>query len=248
MYKVVFLRHGESEWNLENRFTGWTDVNLSENGIKEALEAGKLLSKEGYVFDLAYNSLLTRAIKTLNIILEEMNLSWIPVKKTWRLNERHYGALQGLNKVETVEKHGEAQVKIWRRSYDIAPPELSLKDHRHPYHDPRYKEFAQDMLPSTECLKDTVARVLPYWHDEIVPKVKSGKKVIVVAHGNSIRALIKYLDNLSEEDIVEYNVPTGIPLLYELDKDMKAIKKNYLGDPEAIKAKIEAVKNQTKKH
>ncbi|MBN1492768.1 MAG: 2,3-diphosphoglycerate-dependent phosphoglycerate mutase [Candidatus Omnitrophica bacterium] len=246
MYKVVLLRHGESVWNLENRFTGWTDVGLSERGVKEAHAAGKLLKEEGFVFDIAYTSVLKRAIKTLWITLEEMDLMWIPVYRSWRLNERHYGGLQGLDKAETAAKHSQEQVKIWRRSYDVPPPELTADDPRYPGKDPRYKDLSKDELPLTECLKDTVARFLPYWHDTIAPAIKAGKKVIIAAHGNSLRALVKYLDNISEKDIVELNIPTGIPLVYELDKELKPIKNYYLGDPEAVKKAAEAVANQAK--
>ena len=247
MKKLVLIRHGESEWKKENRFTGWTDVRLSEKGISEAIEGGRVLKKEGFVFDVAYTSVLTRAIKTLWLVLEEMDLMWIPVHNSWRLNERHYGGLQGLNKAETAEKHGEEQVKIWRRSYDIPPPVLSLDDPRHPKNDPRYAGLKAEDLPSTESLKETVARFLPHWHETIAPMVKSGKRVLIAAHGNSLRALVKYLDNISEQDIVGLNIPTGIPLVYELDDDLKPIRNYYLGDPEAIKKAAEAVANQGKK-
>lgn len=246
MYKLVLLRHGESDWNKQNRFTGWTDVDLSEAGIKEATEAGAVLKKEGYTFDVAYTSVLKRAIRTLWITLDQMDLMWIPVYRSWRLNERHYGALQGLNKAETAEKFGEAQVKIWRRAYDTPPPALERSDPRYPGNDPRYADLTEGVLPLTECLKDTVARFLPYWHDIIAPAVKLGKRVLIAAHGNSLRALVKYLDNISDENIVELNIPTGMPLVYELDKDLKRIKSYYLGDPEKVKAAMAAVAAQGK--
>src|SRR4030065_1547987 len=235
MYKVVLLRHGESTWNKENRFTGWTDVDLSEKGIEEAHKAGQTLNKEVYTFNIAYTSVLKRAIRTLWITLDEMDLMWIPVIRNWRLNERHYGALQGLDKAEMAVKFGEGQVKIWRRSYDIQPPALDLDDPRHPRFDRRYAILSEEELPRTECLKDTVNRMLPYWHNTIAPTVKSGKRIIVCAHGNSLRALVKYLDNIPDNEIVELNIPTGIPLVYELDKDLKSIKSYYLGDQEEIK-------------
>lgn len=247
MYKIVLLRHGESTWNKENRFTGWTDVDLSEKGIVEANEAGKVLKEDGFTFDLAFTSVLKRAIFTLDIVLDILNLKDIPIKKSWRLNERHYGALQGLNKAETAEKYGEAQVMIWRRSYDVQPPALDKNDERYPGNDPLYKELDEKDLPLTECLKDTVERFLPYWKDEIVPEVKSGKKIIIAAHGNSIRALVKYLDNVSEQEIVELNIPTGIPLVYELDDNLKPLKHYYLGDQAKVDAAISTVKNQIKK-
>jgi len=246
MYKIVLLRHGESQWNKENRFTGWTDVDLSEKGIAEAQAGGKLMKEAGFEFDLAYTSVLKRAIRTLWLALDEMDLLWIPVHKTWRLNERHYGALQGLNKAETAQKYGDEQVLIWRRSYDIQPPALTADDERFPGKDPRYADLTDDELPYTECLKDTVARFLPFWHETVVPAIKSGKKIIIAAHGNSLRALVKYLDNISEEEIVGLNIPTGIPLVYELDDDLKPIKHYYLGDPEEAKRKAEAVANQAK--
>jgi len=221
MYEIILLRHGESTWNMENRFTGWTDVDLSDKGVAEAHDAGKLLRDSGYHFDLAYTSVLKRAIRTLWIVLDKMDLMWIPVVPNWRLNERHYGALQGLNKAETAEKFGEAQVKLWRRSYGVRPPALDKSDERWPGHDPRYAAVPKEDLPVTECLKDTVARFVPYWEGTIAPSVKAGKKVIVTAHGNSIRALVKYLDNVSDEDITELNIPTGIPLLYKLDDNLK---------------------------
>ncbi len=244
MYKVVLLRHGESTWNKENRFTGWTDVDLSETGRGEAQAAGRLLKDGGYLFDVAYTSVLTRAIRTLFYSLDALDLLWIPVKKSWRLNERHYGALQGLNKAETAAKHGEEQTKIWRRSYDIPPPALTVDDPRHPSHDPRYRSLDPGDLPSTECLKDTVARFLPLWHDEIAPAIRRGERVLIAAHGNSLRALVKYLDGISDADIVELNIPTGIPLVYELDSNLKPIKSYYLGDPDAAKKAAERVAAQ----
>jgi 2,3-bisphosphoglycerate-dependent phosphoglycerate mutase len=234
MHRVVLVRHGESTWNKENRFTGWTDVDLSQAGREEAVAAGRLLRAEGYVFDVAYTSVLKRAIRTLWIVLDEMDLMWIPVYRSWRLNERHYGALQGLNKAETAAQHGEAQVKIWRRSYDIAPPPLAPDDPRHPGKDPRYARLSAQDLPLTECLKDTVSRFLPYWQETIAPVVRSGERVIIAAHGNSLRALVKYLDEVSDEDIVELNIPTGIPLVYELDDNLRPLRHYYLGDPEAV--------------
>jgi len=233
MFKVVLLRHGESTWNQENRFTGWTDVDLSEKGRKEAAEAGRLLKEGGYTFDLAFTSVLKRAIRTLWIGLDALDLMWIPVTKHWRLNERHYGALQGLNKAETAAKHGEAQVKIWRRSYDIPPPVLTPDDERYSGRDPRYAAMKREEIPLTESLKDTVARFLPYWHDTIAPAIRSGQRVLVTAHGNSLRALVKYLDNVPDDQIVELNIPTGIPLVYELDEQLRPIRHFYLGDPEA---------------
>ncbi len=247
MYKLVLLRHGESIWNKENRFTGWIDVGLSEKGVEEAVEAGRTLAQEGFVFDVAYTSMLKRAIKTLWLVQEEMDLMWIPVHHSWRLNERHYGGLQGLNKTETVAKHGMEQVKIWRRSYDVPPPPLSPEDPHHPRHDPRYADVPAAELPSTECLKDVVARFLPYWHETLAPAVKSGKRVIIVAHGNSLRALVKFLDAISDQDIVGLNIPTGIPLIYELDRDLKPLNHYYLGDPEKVQAAIQSVADQLKK-
>ena len=248
MYRVVLLRHGESTWNRENRFTGWTDVDLSEKGVEEAGAAGRLLREGGYVFDLAYTSVLKRAIRTCWIALDELDRLWIPVEKHWRLNERHYGALQGLNKAETAAKHGEAQVKTWRRSYDIPPPPLASDDSRHPSHDPRYADLSADERPATESLKDTVARFLPYWHDTIAPSIRAGRRVLVTAHGNSLRALVKYLDGISDQDIVELNIPTGIPLVYELDAELRPIKHYYLGDADAAQRAAEAVAKQgTKK-
>jgi 2,3-bisphosphoglycerate-dependent phosphoglycerate mutase len=246
MYKIVLLRHGESTWNKENRFTGWTDVDLSEKGLREAKKAGKLLKKDGFTFDIAYTSVLKRAIRTLWIALDEMDLMWIPVINNWRLNERHYGALQGLNKAETAKKYGEEQVHIWRRSYDIQPPALEKSDERYPGNDPRYANLTKDELPLTECLKDTVARFVPYWTETIAPVIKSGKKVIIAAHGNSLRALVKYLDNIPEKDIVELNIPTGIPLVYELDESLNSIKSYYLGNQEEIEKAVQAVANQGK--
>jgi len=245
--KLVLIRHGESTWNKENRFTGWTDVDLSEKGRQEALEGGQVLKAGGYTFDVAYTSVLKRAIRTLWTVLDEMDLMWIPVYRSWRLNERHYGALQGLNKAETAEKYGEGQVKIWRRSYDIPPPVLTPEDERYPGHDPRYKNLSKQELPLTECLKDTVARFLPLWHETIAPAIRSGQKVLIAAHGNSLRALVKYLDNVSEADIVELNIPTGMPLVYELDDDLKPLNRYYLGDPEKVKAAMEAVAAQGRK-
>ena len=247
MGKLVLLRHGESDWNKENRFTGWTDVDLSDKGRQEAREAGQILKREGYTFDVAYTSVLKRAIRTLWITMDEMDLMWIPVHRSWRLNERHYGALQGLNKSETAAKFGEDQVKIWRRSYDIPPPALEASDPRYPGNDPRYRSLKPEELPLTECLKDTVARFLPYWEQTIAPQVRAGQRVLIAAHGNSLRALIKYLDNVSEEAIVELNVPTGMPLVYELDSDLKPLKNYYLGDPEKVQAAMEAVASQGKK-
>lgn len=247
MYKIVLIRHGESTWNKENRFTGWTDVELSEKGIVEAHEAGKLLKKEGYNFDLVFTSVLKRAIDTMDIVLEEMDLKNLPVVKSWRLNERHYGALQGLNKSETAEKYGEDQVKLWRRSYDVQPPALTKDDERYPGKDPMYKDLSEKELPLTECLKDTVERFLPYWEKEIAPVVRANKKVLVVAHGNSLRALVKYLDNVSDEEITGLNIPTGIPLVYELDENLKPIRHYYLGDQQKIAAAAAAVANQSAK-
>lgn len=246
MYKLVLLRHGESHWNKENRFTGWTDVDLSEKGIEEATESGRVLKEEGFVFDLAYTSVLKRAINTLHIALNQLDQVWIPVYKNWRLNERHYGALQGLNKAETAEKHGEDQVKIWRRSYDTPPPALDESDERFPGRDPRYADLDPADVPRTECLKDTVARFLPLWHEEIAPLIREGKRVLIAAHGNSLRALVKYLDEMSDDEIVGLNIPTGVPLVYELDEDLAPIEHYYLGDQEAIAAKAAAVANQGK--
>ncbi len=245
MIKLVLQRHGESVWNKENMFTGWTDVGLTEKGEEEAVHAGKILKKEGYKFDVAYTSVLIRAIETLDLTLKEMNLK-IPIHKSWRLNERHYGALQGLNKAEMAKKVGEEQVHIWRRSYDTRPPALSETDDRYPGNDPLYSDVDKKDIPLTECLKDTVNRVKPYWNNTIVPVLKSGKKVIISAHGNSLRALVKYLDNIPDKDIPNLNIPTGIPLVYELNGDLKPIKHYYLGDPEEIKKAISSVMNQGK--
>ena len=246
MYDVVLLRHGESTWNKENRFTGWTDVDLSEQGIAEAHAAGRLLKEQGFTFDLAYTSVLKRAIRTLWIVLDEMDLMWIPEVRSWRLNERHYGALQGLNKAETAAKFGDAQVKLWRRSYSVQPPALDPSDERWPGHDPRYADVAPADLPLTECLKDTVARFVPYWEGTIAPSIKAGRKVIFAAHGNSLRALVKYLDNVSDDDIPELNIPTGIPFVYHLDADLRPVGHEYLGDPETAAKAAEAVANQAK--
>lgn len=246
MYKVVLLRHGESTWNKENKFTGWTDVDLSEKGLQEAGEAGEVLKKEGYSFDIAYTSVLKRAIRTLWITMDRMDLMWIPVIRNWRLNERHYGALQGLNKAETAKEYGDKQVLIWRRSYDTPPPALEKSDPRWPGHDQRYKDLDPKDVPLTECLKDTVERFLPYWHEEIAPVIKSGKKVLIAAHGNSLRALVKYLDDISDEDILKLNIPTGMPLVYELDDNLKPTDRYYLGDPEKVKKAMEAVAAQGK--
>lgn len=248
MKKLVLVRHGQSLWNKENRFTGWYDVELSEQGIEEAKAAGKLLKEEGFQFDIAYTSVLKRAIKTLWLIMEELDQMWLPVVRHWRLNERHYGGLQGLNKAETREKHGDEQVHVWRRSYDTPPPALTKDDPRWQGNDPRYANIDGDGVPLSECLKDTVDRFLPYWHDVIAPDIKAGKNVIVAAHGNSLRALVKYLDGISDEAISELNIPTGIPLVYELDDDLKPIRNYYLGDQEAAKAAADAVANQTKGH
>jgi len=241
---LILLRHGESTWNRENRFTGWTDVPLNERGIQEAVEAGRLLTQEGYEFDLAFTSVLKRAIKTLWLVMEQMDRMWVPVSRSWRLNERHYGALQGLDKAETAAKHGMEKVQLWRRSYDIRPPALDSDDPRHPGSDPRYAHLTADELPRTECLKDTVARFLPYWHATIVPEIQAGRRVLVAAHGNSLRALVKYLDNISDEDIVGLNIPTGIPLVYKLTDDLKAVEHRFLGDPEKIAAATRAVAGQ----
>src|SRR5881296_504762 len=245
VHKIVLLRHGESTWNKENRFTGWTDVDLSEKGRAEAKSAGRLLREGGYVFDLAHTSVLKRAIWTLWITLDTLDLMWIPVQKHWRLNERHYGALQGLNKAETAAKHGEAQTKIWRRSYDIPPPPLTPDDPRHPSRDRRYASLSGSELPLTESLKDTVARFLPYWHDTIAPSIRSGQRVLIAAHGNSLRALVKYLDHVSDTDIVELNIPTGIPLVYELDDSLHSRRHFYLGDPKAAADAAARVAAQT---
>lgn len=246
MIKLVLLRHGESIWNKENLFTGWTDVDLTEKGKEEARTSGQLLRQEGFQFDLAYTSVLKRAIRTLWIVLDEMDLMWIPVHRSWRLNERHYGALQGLNKAETAEKYGDEQVLIWRRSYDIPPPPLEKTDERYPGHDPRYRDLDESELPQTECLKDTVERFLPYWHDVIAPTIRAGKRVIIAAHGNSLRALVKYLDNISDEDILKLNIPTGVPLIYELDENLQPLRHYYLGNAEEIEKAMQAVANQGK--
>jgi 2,3-bisphosphoglycerate-dependent phosphoglycerate mutase len=246
MYKLVLVRHGQSTWNLENRFTGWTDVDLTDLGREEAHAAGQLLREGGYDFDIAYTSVLKRAIKTLNIIQEDMNLEWIPVIRAWQLNERHYGSLQALNKAEMAEKFGEAQVKIWRRSYDVPPPPLEWNDERHPRFDRRYASLTTEQLPATESLKLTLERVLPYWYSTLAPEIKSGKRVLLVAHGNSIRALVKYLDNISDAEITELNIPTGLPLVYELDANLQPIQHYYLGDPEEAAKKAAAVANQGK--
>jgi 2,3-bisphosphoglycerate-dependent phosphoglycerate mutase len=246
MHKVVLLRHGESTWNRENRFTGWTDVDLSEKGLHEAEQAGNLLLEEGFTFDVAYTSVLKRALRTCWIALDALDLLWIPVIKSWRLNERHYGALQGLDKAETAARHGEAQVKIWRRSYDIPPPALAADDSRHPSHDRRYAGLSAAERPATESLKDTVARFVPYWKDTIAPAITRGERVLIAAHGNSLRALVKYLDGISDQAIVDLNIPTGIPLVYELDNELKPIRNYYLGDAEAAAKAAEAVANQAK--
>ncbi len=246
MIKLTLLRHGESLWNRENRFSGWTDVDLSDHGMIEAREAGKTLKSKGYSFDIAYTSVLKRAIRTLWIVLDELDKMWIPVERSWRLNERHYGALQGLNKAETAKRFGENQVLLWRRSYDITPPALEKTDGRYPGHDPRYWELDNRELPLTECLKDTVERFLPYWLGSIGPTVKAGRKAIIVAHGNSLRAVVKYLDNVSDEDIVSLNIPTGIPLVYELDKELRPIQHYYLGDSDVVAQATKAVAEQGK--
>jgi len=243
-YKLVLVRHGQSIWNLENRFTGWTDVDLTELGVSEACAGGKLLKEGGYEFDIAYTSVLKRAIKTLGIIQEEMGLEWIPVIRAWQLNERHYGSLQGLNKAEMAEKFGDAQVKIWRRSYDVPPPALELSDERHPRFDRRYAELTPEQLPATESLKITLERVLPYWHSTLAPMIKSGKRVLIAAHGNSLRAMVKYLDNIPDSEITELNIPTGIPLVHELDEELKPIKHYYLGDADAVAKAAAAVAAQ----
>lgn len=246
MYKLVLIRHGQSEWNKLNLFTGWTDVDLTEQGVAEAKEGGEVLKKEGFIFDVAYTSVLKRAIKTLNYALESMDLLWIPVKKDWRLNEKSYGALQGLNKTETAEKYGEEQVLLWRRSYDVQPPLIELDDERHPGNDSRYDGLKADEKTGGESLRDTYNRMLPLWHEQIAPDIKSGKRVVIAAHGNSLRALVQYLDEMSEADILKLNIPTGVPLVYELDADLKPLKHYYLGDNEAIQAAISNVANQGK--
>jgi len=244
MIKFVMVRHGQSTWNLANRFTGWTDVDLSEQGVREAHEAARVLKEEGYTFDVAFTSVLKRAIRTLWIVLDEMDLMWIPVFRSWRLNERHYGALQGLNKKETADKYGLDQVQIWRRSYDTPPGALDPEDRRHPRHDRRYADVPADLLPATESLKITLERVLPYWHETIAPTLREGKKVLIAAHGNSMRALVKYLDGMSDDDIVKLNIPTGIPLVYELDDDLRAQRHYYLADEDKIKAATASVASQ----
>ena len=246
MYKLVLLRHGQSTWNLENRFTGWTDVGLTEQGKAEALTAGRQLREGGYVFDIAYTSVLRRAIQTLWIALEDMQLEWIPVVNAWQLNERHYGALQGLNKAEMAEKFGEAQVKLWRRSYDVPPPALELSDERHPRFDPRYAALEAHQIPATESLKITLERVLPYWHSTLAPMIKTGKRVLISAHGNSLRAMVKYLDDISDAEIPELNIPTGIPLVYELNEQLRPLKHYYLGDADAVAKAAAAVAAQGK--
>ena len=246
MYKIVFMRHGESTWNLENRFTGWTDVDLTEKGVREARSAGQVLKQAGFTFDVAYTSVLKRAIRTLWLALDDMDMMWLPVKNDWRLNERHYGALQGLDKGETAAKYGDAQVLVWRRSYDTPPPPLAADDERTSFADPRYAGVSKEQIPLTECLKDTVARVMPVWDDEIAPAIRAGKKILISAHGNSLRALIKMLDGISDEDIVGLNIPNGQPLVYELDADLKPIRHYYLGDQDAIAAAVAAVANQGK--
>jgi len=246
MIKLVLLRHGESTWNKENRFTGWTDVDLSDRGIAEAKKAGQVLKEQGYSFDIAFTSVLKRAIRTLWIVLDEMDLMWIPVYRSWRLNERHYGALQGLNKADMAAKYGEEQVLIWRRSYDIRPPSLEKTDNMYPGKDPRYADLDNKEIPLTECLKDTVDRFLPYWHEVLAPTIKSGKRVIVSAHGNSLRALVKYVDDINDEDIVKLNIPTGIPLIYEMDNELKPLKSYYLGDPEEVEKAMQTVARQGK--
>ena len=245
--KLLLLRHGQSSWNLENLFTGWIDVDLSDQGRHEAQEAGRLLKAEGIAFDVAFTSVLKRAIRTLWIVLDEMDLMWLPVERSWRLNERHYGALQGLDKAQTVERHGAEQVKIWRRSYDIPPPPLAASEPSHPRHDRRYANVPAPELPSAESLKDTLARVLPFWQSRIAPELKSGRNVLVAAHGNSLRAMVKMLDEVSDADIVELNIPTGVPLLYELDENLKPVSSRYLGDADAVKARAEAVAKQTER-
>jgi len=244
--KLVLIRHGESQWNKENRFTGWTDVDLTEKGIEEAKNAGKLLKAEGFTFDIAYTSVLKRAIHTLWHVMDEMDLAWIPVYRSWRLNEKSYGDLQGLNKAETAQKYGDDQVLLWRRSFNVRPPELDITDKRHPANELKYSTIDKSLLPATECLKDAIERFLPYWHETIQPSILQQQKVLIVAHGNSLRALVKYLDHLSEEEILDVNIPTGIPLVYDLDEKLNVISKNYLGDEETIKQLMNAVKNQGK--
>ena len=247
MKKIVLIRHGESLWNKENRFTGWTDVDLSEKGLEEALTGGRLLKQEGYAFDLAFTSLLKRAIRTLNIVLDEMDLQWIPVIKTWRLNERHYGALQGLNKAEMAAQYGEEQIKLWRRGFAVRPPELTKEDERYPGHELKYHNLSENDLPIAESLKDTIARFMPCWHEQIAPVIREGRQIVIAAHGNSLRALVKYLDDIPDDEIVELNIPTGIPLVYELDDNLKPLSHYYLGDQEKVRAAMTAVANQGKK-
>jgi 2,3-bisphosphoglycerate-dependent phosphoglycerate mutase len=244
MKKLVLLRHGESTWNKENRFTGWTDVDLTPKGVEEAQNSGRLLREGGFTFDIAYTSVLKRSIRTLWIVLDELDQMWIPVNLTWRLNERHYGALQGLNKLETALKYGEEQVQIWRRSYNVRPPALTPEDERYPGFDPRYRNLEREDIPLTECLQDTVARFLPYWNETIAPHVQSGQRIIIAAHGNSLRALVMYLDNLSEQDVMKLNIPTGVPLVYELDEDLKPVRSYYLGDQAEIEQAMQVVANQ----
>ena len=246
MYKLVLIRHGESTWNLENRFTGWTDVELTATGVEQARQAGRLLKEAGYEFDVAYTAVLKRAIHTLNHCLDTMDRDWLPVVKDWRLNERHYGGLQGLNKADMAKQYGDAQVLVWRRSYDTPPPALASDDPRGQRQDPRYAGLAPEQVPLTECLKDTVARVLPFWNEAIAPAIRSGQRIVLAAHGNSIRALVKYLDNIGDDDIVGVNIPNGIPLVYELDADLKPIRSYYLGDAEAAAKAAAAVANQGK--
>lgn len=246
MHKLVLLRHGESQWNLENRFTGWVDVDLSPKGVEEARQAGRALNQEGFVFDVAFTSVLKRAIRTLWLVLDEMDQMWLPIHNSWRLNERHYGALQGLNKSEMSAKYGEEQVHIWRRSYDVQPPALERTSPMFPVNDQRYKNMDPKDLPRTECLKDTVVRFLPYWHEVVAPTIRSGKRVLIAAHGNSLRALVKYLDNIADDAITELNIPTGMPLVYELDDNLKALRSRYLGSEEEIRARMQAVANQGK--
>lgn len=246
MKKLILLRHGESTWNKENRFTGWTDVDLSPKGVEEAQNSGRLLREGGFTFDIAYTSVLKRSIRTLWIVLDELDQMWIPVNLTWRLNERHYGALQGLNKLETALKYGEEQVQIWRRSYNVRPPALTPEDERYPGFDPRYRNLEREDIPLTECLQDTVARFLPYWNETIAPQVQSGQRILIAAHGNSLRALVMYLDNLSEQDVMELNIPTGVPLVYELEEDLKPIRSYYLGDQAEIEQAMQIVANQGK--
>jgi 2,3-bisphosphoglycerate-dependent phosphoglycerate mutase len=246
MKKLVLIRHGQSEWNLKNLFTGWTDVDLTEQGRREASEGGRLLKEAGFTFDVCHTSVLKRAVRTLWLVMDEMDLMWLPVARTWRLNERHYGALQGLNKAETAEKYGADQVQVWRRSFATPPPPLTSDDDRYPGKDPRYAELSEDEIPTCESLKDTIARVMPYWHDVIVPEIEAGKRVLIAAHGNSLRGLVKYLDGMSEEDVVALNIPTGIPLVYELNDDCTAIRRYYLGDPEDAAKAAKAVADQAK--